>query len=123
MGFRKEIRRSKALKVYVANLMTQPGETRGYTAADHVRALHEHAGGRIFDYVILNTREISRSMRRRYAAEHAEPVVNDLDEVRALGVGPVLTDVLRKVGVVRHESKKLAQLLLNIPVMKGRQQG
>jgi uncharacterized cofD-like protein len=112
-GMAEEIQRATALKVYVANLMTQPGETRSYTAADHVRALREHAG-KIFDRVVLNTAEISRSMRRRYAAEHAEPVVNDLEEVHRLGVEPVLANVLEEERVVRHDCQKLAQILLDL---------
>src|SRR6516162_8084049 len=65
----EQIAHSKALKVYIANLMTQPGETRGYTAADHLRALHEHAGGRVFDRAILNTGKLSAGVLKRYAAQ------------------------------------------------------
>jgi 2-phospho-L-lactate transferase/gluconeogenesis factor (CofD/UPF0052 family) len=92
--------------------MTQPGESRGYSAADHVRALHEHAGRKLFDVAILNMRPPSPSLRRRYAAEHAAPVVNDLAEVRALRVVPVLADVLVEDHVARHDSRRLAKLLL-----------
>lgn len=113
-GIPDHIGRSRAVKVFVSNLMTQPGETRNYTAADHVRALHEHAGRKIFERVVLNTRDFSPALRRRYAAERAEPVANDLDEVRALGVEPVLADLLEEDHVARHDSRKLAQLLLDL---------
>ncbi len=113
-GIPEQIARSQAIKVFVCNLMTQPGETRGYTAADHLRALHEHAGRKIFDWVVLNTREFSRALRGRYAARRAEPVHNDLAEVRALGVEPVLADLLEEHHVARHDSQKLAQLLLDL---------
>lgn len=113
-GIAEEIGRSKALKVYVGNLMTQPGESRGYTAADHVRALHEHAGLRLFDYAILNTRPVSRALLKRYAAERAEPVALDLEQVRALGVKPILADLLAEDHVARHDSHRLAHLLLNL---------
>jgi uncharacterized cofD-like protein len=113
-GIPDEIARSKALKVYVCNLMTQPGESRGYTAADHVRALQKHAGQRVFDHVILNTRPISSPLRRRYAAERAEPVVNDLEKIRALGVEPVGVDLLVEDHFARHDSRRLAQLVLEL---------
>jgi len=113
-GIPEQIARSKALRVYICNLMTQPGESRGYSAAAHLRALHEHAGRRLFDVVILNTRKVSASLRSRYAADGAEQVVNDLAEVRALGVVPVLADVLGEDRVARHNSDQLAKLLLRL---------
>ena len=113
-GIPEKIARSGAMKVYVCNLMTQPGESRGYSAADHLRALHEHAGRKLFDVAILNTRPVSSSLRRRYAADRSEPVVNDLTEVRALGVTPVLADLLVEDRVVRHDSHRLATLLLGL---------
>jgi uncharacterized cofD-like protein len=113
-GIPEQIARSRALKVYVCNLMTQPGESRGYSAADHVRALHEHAGRKLFDVVILNTRPVSSSLCRRYAADGAAPVVNDQAEVRALGVVPMLADVLVEDRVARHDYHRLAKLLLKL---------
>ncbi len=114
-GIPEQIARSKARKVYIANLMTQPRETLRYTASDHVRALQEHAGGKLFDQIILNTRPLSPGLRKRYAAQRAEPVANDLEEARELGVQPVLADVLVEEGhVARHDSCRLAQLLLSL---------
>src|SRR5215831_8008693 len=113
-GISEQIARSKALKVYIANLMTQPGETRGYTAADHLRALHEHAEAKVFDSVILNSGKLSAGIRRRYAVQRAAPVQNDLEAVRALGVKPVLADLLEENQVARHDSSRLAKLLLNL---------
>jgi uncharacterized cofD-like protein len=113
-GISEQIAHSKALRVYIGNLMTQPGETRGYTAADHLRALHEHAGGRVFDRVILNTGKLSARVLRRYAAQRAAPVHNDLEAVRALGVEPFLADLLEENHVARHDSSRLAKLLLSL---------
>jgi uncharacterized cofD-like protein len=113
-GIPDKIVTSRALRVYVCNLMTQPGESRGYSAADHLRALHEHAGRKLFDVVILNTRPVSAELRKRYAAEGATQVVNDLAEIRALGVAPLLADELLEDHVVRHDPHRLAKLLLNL---------
>ncbi|HMD97506.1 MAG TPA: gluconeogenesis factor YvcK family protein [Terriglobia bacterium] len=112
-GIPEAIARSRALKIYVCNLMTQPGETRRCTASDHVRAIQQHSGRRVFDYVVLNTRSFSPTLRRRYAKQRAEPVVNDLDEIRALGVEPITASLLDEDRVARHDPRRLAQLLLD----------
>lgn len=118
-GIPEKIERSEARKVYIANLMTQPRETLRYTASDHLGALNEHAGRKLFDRVILNTRQLSPALRRRYAAERAEPVLNDLDQVRALGVEPVLADVLvEEDHLARHNSRWLAQILLHLAAQR-----
>jgi uncharacterized cofD-like protein len=117
-GISEQICRSKALRLYIGNLMTQPGESRRYTAAEHLRALNEHAGCNIFDGIILSTTKVSRPMRRRYAAQRAEPVSNDLEEIESLGVRPILANLLAKDHVARHDSARLAQLLVTL-VEKG----
>lgn len=113
-GLAARMARSKALKLYIGNLMTQPGETRRYTAADHLRALHEHAGRKVFDGMILSRSRFSESMRRRYAAHRAEPVLNDVEKIEALGVRPILADLLAKGQVARHDAQRLARLLLSL---------
>jgi uncharacterized cofD-like protein len=119
-GIAKEIARSRAVKVLVCNLMTQPGESRGYSAADHVRALHQHAGRKLFDYIVLNTRPLSGALLKRYAAERAAPVELDLDAVRKLGVKPLCANLLLEDQVARHDSRRLAQLLLSLAKHRGR---
>lgn len=119
-GIPEQIARSRAVKVLVCNLMTQPGESRGYSAADHVRALHEHAGRKLFDHVVLNTRPLSRALLERYAAERAEPVQLDLEAVRALGVKPLGANLLLEDRVARHDSRRLAQVLLSLARNRGR---
>ncbi len=66
--------------------MWQPGETTGMSAADHVRAIQEHAACRLVDFAVLNNQPIAPGLLRRYAREHALPVRNDLTELRAMGV-------------------------------------
>jgi len=117
-GIREEITRSRAVKVLVCNLMTQPGESRGYSAADHVRALHDHAGRKIFDHIVLNTRPLSRAVLKRYAAERAEPVELDLEAVRALGVKPLCAELLEEDRVARHDSRRLADVLLSLAIRR-----
>jgi uncharacterized cofD-like protein len=119
-GIAEEIARSRAVKVLVCNLMTQPGESRGYSAAGHIIALHKHAGRKLFDYIVLNTRPFSEALLKRYAAEHAAPVALDLGAVRKLGVKPLCADLLLEDNVARHDSRRLAQLLLSVAANRRR---
>lgn len=114
-GIPQQIVRSKATKIYIGNLMTQPGETRGYSAAEHLHAIVRHIGRNIFDFALFNSKPFPPSMRKRYAAEDAEPVINDLEKVRALGVSPVCVPLLQSEdGVARHDSGRLSRLLLDL---------
>ena len=78
-GIPEAIRKSPAVKAYFVNLMWQPGETTNFRASDHVRAIHQHARGKLLDYAIINIRPIKPALKKRYAREEALPVENDLD--------------------------------------------
>ncbi len=113
-GIPEAIRASKAVKAYVGNLMTQANESLGLTASQHINALFAHAGGKFFDYALLNQAPTPSEMVERYRAESAEPIVNDLDEVRAMGVEPVLGDYLDARDKARHEAKRIANDLMKL---------
>jgi len=107
---------SKAPRVYIANLMTQPGETAGYALADHLRAIQQHvlrknSPRRVIDYVVANSQPVSRAVARRYRAEGAEPVVVNLPALRKLGFRVILDNLLEEHGVIRHNTRRLALLL------------
>ena len=106
------IENSRATCVYIANLMTQPGETRGLSLADHVRAIHENTGRKLVEWVVVNSEPITSKMARRYEVEGAEPVAADLDEIEKMGLRCVCADMVEVSGVIRHNAGKLAQLLL-----------
>ena len=109
------IQGSDALKVYVCNIMTQDGETEGYTVSDHIEALFQHSAPGLFDLCLTNSAPIPEEMVRRYAQEGAEPIRCDEDTCRALGV-EVLRRPLAAVGsgFVRHDSGHLARELIQI---------
>ncbi len=117
-GVADAIARSGAVKIYVCNVMTQPGETDGYTASRHLRALAEHAG-RIVDYMIINTERIPGRLLGRYRQEGAAPVEADLQAVRDMGVIPVTGRLVQEGEVVRHHPEKLARLVMSL-VYNGR---
>ena len=85
-GIVEAIRESRALKIYVCNVMTQEGETEGYTASDHIRALFNHSCPGLFDLCLVNDAPIPPSVMRGYTREGAEPILCDRDACEALGV-------------------------------------
>ncbi len=103
---------SKAPRVYIANLMTQPGETAGYALADHLRAIQIHGMRNLVDYVVANDQAVSAKVARRYRAQGAEPVVVDLPELYKLGCRVILDNLLDEHDVIRHNHRRLARLLL-----------
>jgi uncharacterized cofD-like protein len=112
-GVAEAIRGSRATRIYISNLMTQPGETSGLTAADHVRAIEDHAGRGLIDCVILNNKPFSPKVAHRYRADGAYPVRVDLEELRRMGLQCVTSDLLLQRTKVRHDARKLTNLLLN----------
>ncbi|HXY09724.1 MAG TPA: gluconeogenesis factor YvcK family protein [Terriglobales bacterium] len=113
-GIPQAIAASPALKVYVCNLMTQANESLGRTAADHIRALNAHAGGRIFDYALINNQPVSGKLRSKYELEGAAPVVADCKAIQQLGVVPVLGNYLEEGEVARHATDRIARDLLQL---------
>ncbi len=103
---------SKAACVYIANLMTQPGETQHYSVADHVRAIYAHTRPNLFDFVVINRSAVSPRLVRRYRAQGAEPVDPSFGELERMGLRYVTGEFLRQDGVVRHDESRLSQVLL-----------
>jgi uncharacterized cofD-like protein len=111
-GVAESIEASSATRVYIANLMTQPGETGGYSLAEHVQAIYRHTRRRLFDFVVASNKTVSPEVARRYRLRGAEAVRVDLANLQRLGVRCLLDDLLEEHGVVRHDSQRLAQLLV-----------
>ena len=103
------IRASRATKIYIQNIMTQPGETDRYSASDHVEALAEHCSGILFPNVLLNNGRPSPEILRKYTAEHAALVATDRDRLRSLNLRLVERDLLAEDGVIRHDPDRVAR--------------
>ena len=112
-GVAESLRKSKAVKIYICNVMTQPGETDGYSALDHVRALIEHGGKGIVDYVIVNTQTVAEEQKERYDEQGAKAVVADFAALKELGVEVVGADIISEADLVRHDPLKLCRALMN----------
>jgi uncharacterized cofD-like protein len=113
-GISEAIAESSAVKVFVCNLMTQANESLGRTAADHIRALNNHARGKIFDYALINRTPVSAELMAKYASEGSTQIVADLDAIEELGVRPVLGDYLEEGEVARHAADRVASDLLGL---------
>ncbi|HWC77803.1 MAG TPA: gluconeogenesis factor YvcK family protein [Blastocatellia bacterium] len=128
-GIVEAINSSPALKLYVCNVMTQPGETNGFSAEDHLRVLFEYSPELRLDYVVANSTLVTKELREKYLSEGAiqvrfssglerasvdQQVALDLDAEGSCQALVVCEDLLNENDVVRHDPHKLARLLLTI---------
>jgi uncharacterized cofD-like protein len=118
-GIPEAIATSPAVKVFVCNLMTQANESLGLSAADHVRAIYNHAGRRIFDYALLNRKPASAELKAKYALEAGSQIVVDAPLLERLGVKAIFGDYLfEENGVARHAYNAIATDLLKLVTRK-----
>ncbi|ACD52584.1 YvcK family protein [Clostridium botulinum] len=110
----KEVRKSDALKFYISNIMTQPGETTKFKVSDHLKVLQKYGGKDIVNYVIANVGEVENELKEKYKLEDAELVKLDSEAVNNLGI-KIIGDNLVKVskGFIKHDADKLAQVLVD----------
>jgi uncharacterized cofD-like protein len=109
-GICEAVKRSRATKIYVQNIMTQPGESDGMSVADHVEALVRHCDGQLlFSKVLLNSGMPSAHRLAKYEAEHAAFVKVDRDRLAAMGLEWVERDMLSEDDVIRHDPDRLAK--------------
>jgi uncharacterized cofD-like protein len=113
-GIAEAICASKAVKVYVCNVMTQPGESDGFAVSDHVRAIEAHTGRRVFQYVLINKAVPGARLTEKYRAQGQELVVPDADRVRAMGFKPIVGDFISETDVVRHDPMRLADAVMRL---------
>ncbi|KEI13548.1 hypothetical protein Z959_01065 [Clostridium novyi B str. ATCC 27606] len=109
----KALKFSKALKIYVSNIMTQMGETDNYTVSDHIKAIFKHGGDGIIDYVATNTKDINDMIIEKYLEKNAKQVKVDEKNIIDLDVNIVEGEFITiKDGFVRHDPDKLAKFLM-----------
>jgi len=113
-GVASAIRHSPAARAYFVNLMSQPGETTGLLASDHIRAIHRHAGRKFLDYAVVNIRPITSAVKKRYAREEAKPVENDIDAILKMGVKVLAGNLARRGDKVRHDPAASAAVVMKL---------
>ena len=106
---------SEAIRIYVMNVMTQDGETEGYSASGHIRALFDHSRSKLFDLCLANDLVLPQDVLRRYKEQGAEPTALDREAIEALGVELVTAPVADcSTGLARHNPEALASELIRI---------
>lgn len=113
-GIADALRQSQAVKIYICNVMTQPGETDNYTASQHVKAIFDHVGPGIIDYVVVNVEGVACTLQQTYASQGAYPVQADIEELQALGVKVVEANLISETNLVRHDPVKLSRTIMTM---------
>ncbi len=113
-GIPEAIANSPALNIYVCNVMTQCGETDGYSAFDHVQAIVKHTTPRIIDCVVVNVAKVPKNLLGRYEQERSFPVLADSLRIRELGYRVVEENLISTEDFVRHDANRLSQLIINL---------
>lgn len=112
-GIVQAIRQSKAPKIYVCNVMTQPGETDKYSAADHLEAIYHQVEAQLVDYIVVNMAPPNKLLAK-YQKTGAHPIKLDLARLRAMGVTPIPANLVNEETLVRHDPAYLAETILDI---------
>ncbi|PNZ71131.1 YvcK family protein [Staphylococcus croceilyticus] len=116
-GMSDAILSSKAPKLYIANIMTQPGETNNYDVLDHINAIHDHAGKQFIDYVICSDEKYDEQILQHYKNRNAQPVVMNEDDLTKNNIKIITSSNLVEVydqHLVRHNTKVLAKLIYDL---------
>ncbi|MFA5005126.1 MAG: YvcK family protein [Candidatus Omnitrophota bacterium] len=104
---------SQAIKVYVCNVMTQPGETDNYSVSDHISAMVKHSSARILDYCLVNTGDVPQDIVERYTKQNSSRVLCDRKKIEQMGYRVIEEDfVTIQDGVIRHDPEMLARIIL-----------
>jgi uncharacterized cofD-like protein len=111
---REALTETRARVVYVCNVMTQPGETDGYSAADHLDALYRHGIAGCIDVVVVNDTPVPGQVAASYGAAGSAPVAVDEERLKELGVRVVHAELAAVAEVVRHDPARLADVLLRL---------
>ncbi len=114
-GVTKAIKESKAIKIYISNIMTDPGQTDNYSVSDHINAIIEHCGEEIIDYCIYDTGEIVPEFIKKYNMEGAELVDTNIDEVHTKGI-KFLQRKISKISDdrIRHDEDLVASSVIQL---------
>ena len=112
-GVAKAVKENAGLKVYISNIMTEPGQTDEYTVSDHINAIIEHCGKGIIDYCIYDTGEIVPEYIKKYNLEGQDLVIADVDNVKGI---KFLQRNLSKIsdGNIRHDPELVAESIIEL---------
>lgn len=114
----KELEKTKAIKIYISNVMTQPGETDDYSVKDHVNAIIDHSSEKIIDYVIANNENFPENVLKKYSEDGSVPVLlnkNEKDYLKKKGITVIEDNLIDiKKDYIRHDAIKLSQIITSL---------
>ena len=111
----KTIRESKAFKIYVSNIMTEPGQTDNYSISEHLQAIIDHSGGKIVDYCICDTGEVVPEYVRMYNRQGSDLVEIDLSKLSSMGVNVIHKHMSKIEGnKIRHDGDTVAVAIMEL---------
>ncbi len=110
---RDEIIKSGALKMYICNIMTQHGETDGFTAADHVEVLFKHTADKIVDCCLVNSGRLEYNLLLKYSQEKSFPVIPDKKRLKKMGMVVIEDSLASRTDYLRHDPYRTAKVILN----------
>jgi uncharacterized cofD-like protein len=113
------INNSPALKIYICNVMTQPGETDKYRASDHIKALYNNTKLKRVNYALINSANIPKPLAGRYGLQDSYQVESDIDQVKAMGILPIEDNFITISGVegkeyLRHNPRRITKSIVDI---------
>jgi uncharacterized cofD-like protein len=111
-GLTDAIEKAPGKKIYICNVMTQQGETDHYTASDHVRAIYDHIGRSLFDYILVNSAPIPPAVVEQYREKKAAPVVADLWNLQNMGLNVIARNFLHYQIYARHDARRISEQIL-----------
>lgn len=121
----REIENSKALKVYITNVMTQPGETENHGVYEHLDAILKHSNHKVVDVVVVNDGQIPEDIRKKYKEDNSTPVYlkkGETGRIKKLGIKVLETNIIEIQGdYVRHNSSKLAEVVTSLKWKKSKE--
>lgn len=110
----ENIKKSDAIKIYICNIMTQPGETDDFSVSDHIKVLQKYGGKNIVDYVIANRGDIPKDVKEKYLEDNSELVKLDRKELKSLGVEAIEATLAKTdKAYVKHDTEYLSEVLVD----------
>lgn len=114
-GISKAIKESKAIKIYVNNIMTEPGQTDDYSVSDHINAIIEHCGEGLIDYCVYDTGEIVPEYIKMYNKEGSDLVEQNIDNIKTKGIKFLKRNIsIISDGRIRHDSRQVAEAVIQL---------
>ncbi|MBD1372237.1 YvcK family protein [Hazenella sp. IB182357] len=108
------IRSAPACKIFICNIMTQPGETDFYTASDHLRVIYEHIGERLFEYAVINNEVPPLSIQQQYAIRKQQLVIPDIERIQQYGCHVIADNLLLYHSVLRHNADRISRHIMEL---------